>query len=35
MPEDGQYDRNVLHVLTVLIKLIVFDGCKFIKINIV
>jgi hypothetical protein len=26
MPEDGQYDRNVYHVLTVLIKLVVVDG---------
>jgi len=35
MPEDGQYNQNILHVLTELIKFVVFDSYKYVSFNIV
>lgn len=31
MPDKGQYDRNMQHMLTRLIKCVVFDGTKYVS----
>jgi hypothetical protein len=33
MPEDGQYDQNMQHVLTGLIKFVVVDGNMYLSFN--
>lgn len=33
MPEDGQYDRNMYHALTNLIKFVMADGNSYVNFN--